>query len=71
MFGPCTLERTIVYIDGFNLYYRALRGTPHKWLDIAKIGRDGGGGARGRFGGVLIGTVGSAGVLFLIEVPRE
>jgi hypothetical protein len=24
--------RTIVYIDGFDLYYRALRGTPHKWL---------------------------------------
>jgi len=26
--------RTIVYIDGFNLYYRALKGTPHKWLNI-------------------------------------
>ena len=26
--------RTIVYIDGFNLYFRALKGTPHKWLDI-------------------------------------
>jgi hypothetical protein len=37
MFGPCTLARTIVYIDGFNLYYRALRGTPHKWLDIAAM----------------------------------
>jgi hypothetical protein len=31
--GPL-LARTIVYIDVFNLYYRALRGTPHKWLDI-------------------------------------
>jgi hypothetical protein len=31
------LARTIVYIDGFNLYYRALRGTPHKWLDIAAM----------------------------------
>jgi DNA-binding XRE family transcriptional regulator len=29
--------RTIVYIDGFNLYFRALKGTPHKWLDIAKM----------------------------------
>lgn len=29
--------RTIVYIDGFNLYYRALRGTPHRWLDIAAL----------------------------------
>lgn len=31
--------RTIVYIDGFNLYYRALRGTVHKWLDIAAMSR--------------------------------
>jgi uncharacterized LabA/DUF88 family protein len=23
-----------VYIDGFNLYYGAARGTPYKWLDI-------------------------------------
>ena len=22
------MARTIVYIDGFNLYYRALKGTP-------------------------------------------
>ncbi len=25
---------TNVYIDGFNLYYRALKGTPFKWLDL-------------------------------------
>ena len=25
--------RTNVYIDGFNLYYGALRGTAHKWLN--------------------------------------
>jgi 6-hydroxy-3-succinoylpyridine 3-monooxygenase len=25
--------RTIVYIDGYNLYYGAVRGTPWKWLD--------------------------------------
>jgi uncharacterized LabA/DUF88 family protein len=31
------MARTIVYIDGFNLYYRALKGTPHKWLDIAAL----------------------------------
>ena len=31
------VARTIVYIDGFNLYYRALRGTPHKWLDIVAV----------------------------------
>lgn len=28
------LIETIVYIDGFNLYFRALRGTPYKWLDV-------------------------------------
>lgn len=25
--------RTFVYIDGFNLYNRALKNTPHKWLN--------------------------------------
>jgi uncharacterized LabA/DUF88 family protein len=31
-------RRTIVYIDGFNLYYGAVRGTPAlKWLDIARF----------------------------------
>ncbi len=25
--------RVNVYVDGFNLYYRALRGTAHKWLN--------------------------------------
>ena len=24
---------TVVYIDGFNFYYGAVKGTPHKWLD--------------------------------------
>jgi len=33
------VARTIVYIDGFNLYYRALKGTPHKWLDIGAMSR--------------------------------
>lgn len=28
--------RTIVYVDGFNFYYGAVRGTPYKWLDIEK-----------------------------------
>ena len=31
------MSRTLVYIDGFNLYYRALKGTPHKWLDLAAL----------------------------------
>ena len=26
--------RTIIYVDGFNLYYSALKGTPFKWLDL-------------------------------------
>jgi len=25
--------RVIIYIDGFNLYYRALRNTPYKWVN--------------------------------------
>ena len=29
--------RTNVYIDGFNLYYRAIKDTSHKWLDLSKI----------------------------------
>lgn len=27
----------IVYVDGFNLYRRALDGTPHKWLDLVRM----------------------------------
>lgn len=26
-----------VYIDGFNLYYGAVKGTPYKWLDLAGL----------------------------------
>lgn len=26
--------RTSIYVDGFNLYFGALKGTPYKWLDI-------------------------------------
>lgn len=26
--------RTIVYVDGFNLYYGCLKGTPYRWLDL-------------------------------------
>ncbi|MCY3801860.1 MAG: NYN domain-containing protein [Chloroflexi bacterium] len=26
-----------VYVDGFNLYYRAVRGTPWRWLDIQSL----------------------------------
>lgn len=31
--------RTHVYVDGFNLYYRALQGTPYRWLDVAALCR--------------------------------
>lgn len=30
---------TIVYIDGFNLYYRVLKGSHHKWLDLEALCR--------------------------------
>lgn len=33
-------QRTIVYVDGFNLYYRAVKGTAYKWLDLAALARD-------------------------------
>ena len=29
--------RTFIYIDGFNLYYGAVKDTPHKWLDVKKF----------------------------------
>jgi len=29
--------KTFVYVDGFNLYYGALKGTPYRWLDIKAL----------------------------------
>lgn len=29
-------QRSIIYIDGFNLYYGAVKDGPHKWLDLQK-----------------------------------
>ena len=29
--------RTVIYVDGFNLYYRALKGTRWKWLDLPAL----------------------------------
>jgi hypothetical protein len=26
-------------VDGFNLYYNALKDTPYKWLDLTKLSR--------------------------------
>ncbi|GAA2071478.1 NYN domain-containing protein [Actinomadura alba] len=28
-----------VYVDGFNLYYGCLKGTPYKWLDLDALSR--------------------------------
>ena len=30
---------TIVYIDGFNFYYGAVKGTPNKWVDLEAVCR--------------------------------
>lgn len=29
--------RTYIYVDGFNLYYGAVKGTAFKWLDISRL----------------------------------
>jgi len=29
--------RTHIYVDGFNLYYRSLIRSPHKWLDLKAL----------------------------------
>ena len=29
--------RTNIYIDGFNLYYGAVKGTPGRWLNVAQL----------------------------------
>jgi hypothetical protein len=31
--------KTNIYIDGFNLYYGAVKGTPFRWLDMAAMCR--------------------------------
>lgn len=31
------LIRANIYVDGFNLYYRALRDTPDRWLDLGRL----------------------------------
>lgn len=31
--------RIHVYIDGFNLYYGSLKGTPHKWLNVVELAK--------------------------------
>jgi len=31
------MANVIVYIDGFNLYYGATKGTPYKWLNLRQL----------------------------------
>lgn len=31
------IKRTIVYVDGFNLYYGSLKNSPYKWLDLKAL----------------------------------
>ena len=31
------MAKVTVYIDGFNLYYGALKGSPYKWLDLSAL----------------------------------
>jgi len=30
------IMKTIIYIDGFNLYYGCLKDSPYKWLNVLK-----------------------------------
>jgi hypothetical protein len=30
-------QRVIAYIDGFNIFYSCVKGTPYKWLDLVKL----------------------------------
>jgi len=32
--------RTRVYVDGFNLYYGALKGAKFKWLNLVELARN-------------------------------
>ncbi|HLB56573.1 MAG TPA: NYN domain-containing protein [Coxiellaceae bacterium] len=31
------MQRTIIYVDGFNLYYGCLKKTPYRWLDLKSL----------------------------------
>lgn len=33
------MQRTIVYVDGFNLYHGALRHSPYKWLNVHALAK--------------------------------
>jgi len=31
------MAKVNIYIDGFNLYYGAVKGSPYKWLDLGAL----------------------------------
>ena len=34
----CTrAARSVIYVDGFNLYYGVLKNTAYKWLDLQRF----------------------------------
>lgn len=35
--GRVRVAKTTLYIDGFNLYYRALKDTQYKWLNVKRL----------------------------------
>ncbi len=37
--ASASLMKTNVYVDGFNLYYGCVKGTPYRWLDLAQLCR--------------------------------
>lgn len=39
IFRARKIMRAIVYVDGFNLYYGALKGTKYKWLDLISLSK--------------------------------
>lgn len=34
---PAPEQRTMVYVDGFNLYYGVLKDSPYRWLDVRAL----------------------------------
>lgn len=37
LFSGILMQKTYVYIDGFNLYYRGIKNSPYKWLDLKSL----------------------------------
>jgi hypothetical protein len=39
MCGGGGIMKVYVYVDGFNLHYRALKGTRHKWINLLELAK--------------------------------